>query len=57
LLWDEQGQLLIQRAFLPPDPELLRAINARLLEIEKIVADALRIADLTAEVDPRIVEA
>jgi hypothetical protein len=34
-----------ERTFLPPDPGRLRASNARLLEIGKIVADSLPIAD------------
>ena len=56
LLWEERRQLFTQRTFLPPDPERLRKIDARLLAIGTVVADVLPDADMMTEVDLRFVD-
>jgi hypothetical protein len=41
---------------MPPDPERLCAIDARPLEVGKTIAEALRTADLMAEVNLKFVD-
>jgi hypothetical protein len=47
---EEQGSLLVDRKFLLQDDERLRKINERLVVIGTIIAGALPVAGLTAEV-------